>query len=53
MPKSTERLAIAAAMDEAPEIGTSLIATMDPVIQEAMEAQGLLAEGVEAPNTEN
>jgi recombination protein RecT len=51
MPKSTERIALATALDEAPEIGTSLLATMDPVIAEAMEREGLIeAEGVEKKN---
>jgi recombination protein RecT len=54
MPKSTERLALATALDETAESGTSLLAAMDPVIAEAMEREGLLeAEGSETPAGQN
>lgn len=54
MPKSTERTAVlaqAAAIDEAPEIGASLLSAVDPLIRDALEANGLIdTEGEPAPD---
>lgn len=42
MPKATERLALATALDETSETGTSLLAAMDPMIADAMEREGIV-----------